>query len=278
MPRANIVVTVVLAGLGLFSAAQAGSLPVDALPLPNRIATADIVVAGKVTSFEDKLVSAARFPGAKDKVDFKIAVITVSDPLRVAKGTKTVRVGFVPLQPGVFVSPPPFQPAVGLEGCFFLTRHADGDFYTASRQLNVVNKNSPNFAKDLATITRCTKLLEDPNASLKAENAEDRFLTAAMLLAQYRTRRTSKDKTEPIDAAQSKLILQAIAGADWTPSNDFTKLSPRMALLKLPLTKKDGWTPPPFQDAKAYSAYAQQWLRDHAETYRIERFIVEKVQ
>src|SRR5262249_15031698 len=206
----------------------------------------------------------------------KIAVVTITEALVAPKGTKTVRLGFVPIPAGVAVSPPPFVPAVGQEGCFFFTKHGEGDFYLAPSPLNFLAKGSASYAKDLALVKRCAKILEEPNAALKGKNAEDRFLAAAMLVARYRTPRGPNAKTAPIDAAQSKLILEALAAADWTPKAHFTQLSPLMVLHRLPLTKQDGWMPPSSQDAKAYAAYAQQWLRNHAETYPIQRFVVAK--
>ena len=69
----------VLAFLALVLPARAGTLPADALPFPNRVATADVVVAGKVTALEDKTVMAAPFPGARNKVEYRIAVVTIGD-------------------------------------------------------------------------------------------------------------------------------------------------------------------------------------------------------
>jgi len=46
-----------------------------------------------------------------------------------------------------------------------------------------------------------------------------------------------------------------------------------MVLYRLPLTKKDGWEPPSPNDAKALAAYAQKWLNDHADSYRIQKFV-----
>ncbi|MFO0965242.1 MAG: hypothetical protein U0793_06610 [Gemmataceae bacterium] len=250
---------------------RGGTLPADALPIPNRVAAADVVIVGQVLHYEEKMVSAPTFPGSTTKADYKIAVINVRDPLIAPKGIKTVRIGFIPPPPMVFVSPPPFQPALAQEGIFLLKKHGAADFYVAPLMLNFIDKKNPNFDKDVALIQRCAKIKADPKTSLKAKSADDRFLAAAVLLAGYRTRTGPSDKTEPIDAEQSKLILEALAGADWTPSTDFTKLSPMMALHRLPLTAKDGWTPP--KDAKAYPDYARQWLRDHAEKYRIERFV-----
>jgi hypothetical protein len=279
MPRSKLIHHAGLAGLALVAMALptiAGTIPADALPLPNRVANAEIIVVGKVTAFEDKPVMVAPFPGAKNKTEYKIAVVTISDPLLAPKGSKTIRLGFVPTQPGVAINPRPFEPTVGLEGCFFLTNHGEADFLVAPGQLNFIGKNSANFDKDLALIKRCIKILEDPNTSLKAKNGEDRFLAAAMLLAKYCTRKSANAKSEPIAAEQSKLILEALAGADWTPTTDYTQLSPLMVLHRLPLTKKDGWEPPSFKDAKAYAAYAQQWLRDHASSYRIQKFVADK--
>jgi hypothetical protein len=243
-------------------------IPADALPLPNRVATADLVVVGKVTGFEAKTV-------VKDRSEFKIAVLKVSDALRAPKGTKTVRLASMVIPPRVAIRPQPFQATEGQEGCYFLTKHASADFYVAGT-LSFLDKKNANFAKDVALIKRCVKLLEKPDTSLKSKNAEDRFLTAGMLVARYTTRKTARAKAEPIPAEQSKLILRALLTADWTPSTDFTRLSPLMVLRRLPLTVKDGWKPPSSGDAKAQAAYAQKWLKDHADTYRIQRFVAEK--
>jgi hypothetical protein len=279
MLRSKLISKAALAGLAFLALAlptRAGTIAADALPLPNRVATADAVVVGKVTAIEDKSVMVAPFPGARNKTEFRIAVLAISDALMAPKKVMKLRLGFVPIPPGVAISPPPFQPVIGQEGCFFLTKHEAADFFVASGQLNFVNKNDANFGKDIALIKRCTKILEDPNAALKAKDVEDRFLAAAMLVARYRTRKSASAKTEPIEATQSKLILQALAAADWTPSPDFTRLSPLMVLNRLPLTAKDGWAPPPPTEAKAYAAYAQQWLKDHAQSYRIQKFVTEQ--
>jgi hypothetical protein len=278
MTRSRLIRPAALAGLALCAAAltaRAGSLPADALPLPNRVASADLVVVGKVTSIEDKPVAAAPFPGAKDKVEYQIAVITVTDAPLAPKGTKTVRLGFVPPPPMVAINPAPFRPTVGMEGCFFLNKHPGGSDFHVAGVLAFVDKNSPNFEKDMALVNRSAKVLADPNAALKAKDAEDRFLAAAMLIARYSSRKTQNDRAEPIDADQSKLILQALAAADWTPTTDLMRLSPLMVLHRLPLTDKDGWAPPS-REPKEYAAYAQQWVKEHAGTYRIQRFVSDK--
>ena len=97
MSRPRIICSAALAFFAMATSATAGSLPADALPLPNRVANAEMIVVGKVTAFEDKTVMAAAFPGAKDKIEFKIAVVTISDALLAPKGLKTIRLGFVPI-------------------------------------------------------------------------------------------------------------------------------------------------------------------------------------
>ena len=182
MSHARLIRNVGLAGLAFFILAlptRAGTIAADALPLPNRVATADAVVVGKVTAIEGKTVKAAPFPGAGNQIEFHIAVVTVSDALRAPKGATKIRLGFVPIPPGVAISPPPFQPAVGEEGCFFLTKQGAADVLLAPSPLNFLNKKNANFDKDIALIKRCTKILEDPNAALKGKSAEDRFLAAA---------------------------------------------------------------------------------------------------
>ena len=109
---------------------------------------------------------------------------------------------------------------------------------------------------------------------MKAKDAEDRFLTAGMLIARYRTRKTPKAEETPIDAEQSKQILQALAAADWTPSTDLMQLTPLMVVNRLPLTEKDGWSPP--KDVKKYPEYAQKWLKEHEGSYRITKFVEKK--
>src|SRR4051794_1497401 len=106
---------------------HAGTLPADALPLPNRVARADVVVLGKVKAVEEKMVSAPTFPGSAAKADFRVVVIEVSEAIIAPKGTKTLRVAYVPTPPMVAVSPRPFEPNVGAEGLFFLHSRPDAD-------------------------------------------------------------------------------------------------------------------------------------------------------
>jgi hypothetical protein len=285
LPAAILACTAVLA-----ASAHAVAIAIMAMPTPDRVATAEIVIVGKVTAIEDKTVMAPRFPGDANKAEYKIALVQITDALKAPKGLTTVRLGYVPTPvvvpgPGPIRRPinrfPQFTPTVGQEVCLLLTKHADADFHIVNTNFDAIDKKAVNFDKEVALIKRCLKLLDDPNASLKAKDAQDRLLTAAMLLAKY-GRPTiviagQNPKTEPIAAEQSKLILEALASADWSKRDEVTQLSPQMLLGRLNLTAKDGWTPPAFKDyQKEFPAYAQRWLKDHAETYRIQRFVPAK--
>jgi hypothetical protein len=284
-----------LAGLAVLVAAAAVSARVMRIvppAMPICVARADVVVTGKVTKIEDKTVSALAVPGAKDKAEYQIAVVKVDDPILNAKGITEIRVGFIPpqpVQPGGGVRPirPRIQPATLSENeevCLFLTKHFDADFYTMPTINNAIKKaNNDNFDKDVAEAKKCGKLLADSMTSLKSKQAEERFQTAAMLIERYRTQKppfVNPPKQEPIDAVESKLILEALRDADWTPPKPPTgplprvqQLTPWTTFLRLALTPDDNWTPP--TDGK-YLEAAQAWLKDNAGTYRIKKFVAEE--
>jgi len=263
------------------------ALVVAPAPIPDRVALADVVVVGKISAIEDKTVMARRFPGAPEKTEFKVALVQITDPLKGAKGLTIVRLGFVPpmapppVQPGVprigggFNRFPQLNHTVGQEGIFLLTKSPDADFHVAQNYYDVIDKKAGNFAQELALVKRAAKLMDEPAAGLKSSDAEERLMTAAMLLTKYRTPKpgVKNPKTETVDAEQSKLILAAIADGDWT-RRDPQKLSAALVFQRLNLTAKDGWNPPKFKNyQKEFPVYAQQWLKDNAAKYRVQRFV-----
>jgi hypothetical protein len=250
-------------------------------PIGSRVATADCVVVGKVVSIEEKPVKAARFPGDKEMGDYLVASVKIENALVGAKGLTHVKVGFLPppapgtgrpiIRPGGGGMP---QLKEGQEVCLFLTEHADGAFYTAPAYFSVIDKkDNPNFEKDVAEVKRCAKLLDNPKEALKSKNADDRFLTAALLLQKYRSQRQGAGKQEQIDAEESKQILHAIADADWKKQVVGFQLTPLTAFYSLGLTPDDGWKP---MNGTQIPEAAKEWLTKNADTYRIKRFVVEK--
>src|SRR5262249_11390638 len=144
-------------------------------------------------------------------------------------------------------------------------KHPKEDFYTAQNYFDVIDKKSPNFAKELAEAKKAAKLLADPKAGLKAKDADDRFLTAAMLIIRYKTPKGDGAKLAPVDADQSKLILLALADADWSPKAGRFMMTPQAMFSRLGVTAADGWTPP--KDYKEFPDQAKKWLKANAGKY-----------
>lgn len=260
-------------------------------PISQRVATADCIVVGKVTGFGDKTVSVTTFPGSKQKQEYQIAIIKVETNLHGAKGVKEIRVGFIPPPPpgpgpGATGRPIIRRPFRGVnftlnqEACLFLTKHHEGDFYTAPMYFSVINKTgNANFDKEMDEVKRCAKLMADPKAGLEAKEKEDRLLTAGMLIAHYRQARPSNGapKTAPINADLSKKILLTLADADWNakpPRPGPFQMTPQTMFYQLGLTAKDGWTQP--KDFKQFPEAAKKWLKDNSDKYVIQRFVHEK--
>lgn len=257
-------------------------------PLAQRVALSDAVVVGKVTGFGDKLVS-AKPPFGGDKVDYQIAVVQVLDAVQGVQDAKEIKVGFIPPPPPMPPRPgpgpivfikryPQFTLSLDQEALVFLTKHPTEDFYIGQNYYDVVAKTgNQTFDKDLDEVKRCVKLLADPAGALKGKNADDRFLTAGMLVTRYRTPRPGQTKTEAIDAEESKQILQGLADADWNPKvagpGGF-QMTPPAIFFRLNLTPADGWNPP--KDAKDIPDAARQWLKDNAGKYRIQRYVADQ--
>ncbi len=241
-------------------------------PAPTRVATSDLVVVGKVTGFGPKLVKAELFKG--DTRDLQIAVVKVEDTLR-GKAGKEIKVGFVPpaggpIRPGFRRGG--IQLKVDQEGLFFLAKHPSKDLFILQTDYHFLNKQgNPAFVREVDYVRKCVKLLARPKDGLRSREADDRYLTAAMLIERYRTGQPGA-KTERVPADESKLILTALAEANWIkPGPQFIRLSPQLLFGKLGLTAKDGWTPP--RDFRQYGEEARKWLKDNAGKYRIRRYV-----
>jgi len=274
----------IVIGLAVTSFARA-VIPSVKPPVPQRVALADFVVVGKVKALESGLVYAApvlKIPGV-GKIPYQIAVLSVQSTIVGDKEPKEMRIGYVPpALPGSGVPAryrrfAQLELAVNQEGCFFLRKHPEEDFAVAQASYDFMDKASEkNYAQDLALAKQCARLLEAPLDNLRAKDGEERRLTAAMLLFRYRTPRyvyRGKPATEPIDTAQSKLILSALQAGDWSDEAAASPMAPLNLFLWLGLTEGDGWMEP--RSPKEYPAAAQAWLRAHAGTYCIQRYVPE---
>jgi hypothetical protein len=290
-----------LAGLAVAGclALLAGSVPAKAMmiappSLPQRVATADMIVVGKVTGFTDKLVSAPRFPGDREKGEYQVAIVKIEQGLVGARDVKEIKVGFLPPppppQPGVPGGPIRIGPrrprtptlALGQEACLFLARHPSADFYTMPAYFSVLNKQgNAGFEKEIEEIKRCAKLLADPKPGLESKDGAERLLTAGLLISHYRNRKPGVEmKTEPVDAKLSKQILLTLADSDWNARigrpGPGIQMTPQSLFFQLGLTPADGWTQP--KDFKQLPEAARKWLKDNAGTYRIQRFVAAKAE
>jgi hypothetical protein len=280
----------------LWSASDAVALRIA---IPNRSAAqqaiqADVIVVGKVTEVEKEMARATPFPGSKDQVEFHVGVVKISQKILGAKGLTTVRVGWQQVAPipigGPIRRPPIRQPIAlteGLEGCFLLNKHHDGDFYVLAQWGQPVDKKAADFNTQLETVKKVVKIFDDPTSALKAKDVAERQFAAAVLLQKYRMYPqyvVGEPKQQEISAELSKLIMQTIGEGDWTKfeQKDGIPLGPQNLFGMLAIQPgKDGFNPPMFkpgqQDfAKVYADYVTKWIKDNAENYRIKRYVAGK--
>jgi hypothetical protein len=260
-------------------------VPLVTPPVPKRVALADLIVIGKVTALEEKLVDASpllKIPGVTTSVSYRVAVVRVDETMQGGKKDQSkIRVAvFQPVNKAGENRPkrmPKIQLAADQQGCFFLRKHPDESFYVVQEPYEFLEREQlKDFGKEVALVKKCAELLNDPNAALESKDVNDRILSAAMLIFRYRTPvvvYAKEPMTEPIDAKQSKRILTILAEADWTEKTLPSALSPLSLFLYLSLTEQDGWRAP--EDPTALADAARAWLRKNAATYRIQRFVAE---
>jgi hypothetical protein len=261
----------------LATGVPARALVIAPPPGPMRAAKAEVIVVGRIVALEEKDVSAPQFPKATQNVNYRIAVVSVTEAVKGAKGLKTIRLGFIPppqpnkgrpfIRPGIRFN---VNFTVGQDGMFFLTKHHKENFYTAPMYFDFVNSQTPNFAKEVQQAKLAVKIGNNPQAALKSKDKEERFFAAAMLIDKYRPFLGGKVKTEAIDAAESKLILTALLDADWKQGPGFGQFHPYSLFNRL--GPKDGWIQPQGNINVIYDA-AKEWLQKNAGTYRIERIV-----
>ena len=104
-----------------------------------------------------------------------------------------------------------------MEGCFFLTRHHDGDFDVLVG--GPLLKKNENYAKELEQVKKVVKAIDDPVAALKAKDVDDRFQAAQVILQRYQTLRGQKPgdtpAREPIPEEETKLIVALLKELPW---------------------------------------------------------------
>jgi hypothetical protein len=274
----------------LGTALSARAMMIAPPPGPQRLAQSDVVIVGKVMAIEDKDIETTPAPGSLAKVTYRVAVVRVTEAVKGAQGKETIRVAWIAPQvpapvgnPGggpVLIRPglrrPGITLAVGQDGLFYLTKHHQEDFLVAPAYFSFSSSQNANFNQEVDTARKTVKMLADPMPALKSTDARERLLAASLLVSRYRNRPAGNVRTEPIPAEESKLILAALADADWNQPFQFGQTSAIQVFNQLGLTAQDGWAPPQqVKTAQDYPNAAREWLRQNRDTYRLQRFVTE---
>ena len=260
------------AGLVLPIGFAAAGVLVAPPPIPVRIANTEVVFVGKVVALEPVDVDAKAFPAAKETIKYTIAVVNVSKVMSGLKDEKMVRVGFIAkTKPGPIGL---FNPklTVGQEGLFMISKHVEGKFYQAPMNGYFISSQQKTFEDDIKLANKALAILADTKSALKSKDAHERLMAAAMVIAKYRTHTPGVTiKEEPIDAAESKLILSAISDAKWGAVR-FGELNPQQVFFQLGVGPKDGWKAPTKISPDDMRKAVQAWIQNHPD-YRLRRFV-----
>ena len=237
-----------------------------------RACLADITVIGTVTEIEKELVEAKPYPGATDPVGYTVAVVKIETNINGAKAMTHIKVGFIPPTGKQRYPTPDLKPDMAL--LLFLDKHPDGKFYLMPSLSPPVNV-TPDAKPLVEQVKKLAPAFADPTAALKAEKAEDRALAAGVLVTKYRYGRFNVPREQvKLPEGESKLLLDALAGGDWSQTGDFT---PMTAVMMLGLTPKDGFTvpqPKAGEDAKAlWKAEFARWRKAEGEKYEVLKWV-----
>jgi hypothetical protein len=295
--------------LGLGAAAVAVAMlavPAPALmiamkPAAQRAITAETIVVGKVTAIEKEVVEAAPFKNAPNKVAYKVAVVKVETALAGANNVTHIKIGFIP--PPMNADPAPGgpgpRPAIarrpnlmpelkeGQEFVFFLSKHPTANFLVMPMMSPPLDVKNEETKKDLENIKKTLAVFADPVKALKSEKADERGFAAAVMIAKHRSHPDDGGEPDqtPIKAEESKLILKALAEADWTK---FDRAAPNgmQSFYQLQLTDKDGWVmpkpvrPQPGQPAVNFNEVVKEayvkWLDGAGKDYVIKKVVLKK--
>lgn len=254
------------------------------LPASQRAVSAPVVVTGKVTGVAKGTVSApAPYPGAREKIAYTVATVTVTEGLIGADKVKELKVGFVaPKGPGGFQT----DLKEGQEVILFLTKHPGADFYIVPGMSLPIDTKTEEGKKELATVKTVATILADPAKALKAGDAEARGGAAALLVLKYRQFPAFGGETEQaaLSAEESKLLLKTLVDGSWSTNGARFDgpPSPFQAFQALGLTDKDGWVPPVVANAPGappvdYGLVSRdafvKWLDGPGKDYRIKKVV-----
>jgi hypothetical protein len=234
-----------------------------------RFTSAEWVVVGKITNYDEKSVQMLPAPGANAKQEFAVAVFEITKAIKGADGLTHIRIAVDMAQ----------NLPLAKEACFFLNPHFEEPVCVMNWRFGAPEylENNAGFDALVRQYERWGTLLKNPLDGLQSKDADERFLTAALLITEHRTFRAGfhrpDQRTEAIDATQSKLIMQALADVEWNKVILDNGVSVASLFGQLAPTVQEGWNASIKYDAKGYEIAVKNWLRDNAETYRIRTFV-----
>lgn len=261
-----------------------------------KLIRADAVVVGKVTAIEKDAVLAEPFPGVKEKQTYKVGVIKVENGLVGAANVTHVKVAFTPPPPADPNAPPVVRPGrgglgpvyltEGMEGLFYLTKHHSGEFYVINPIMAPAEAKAEGYKEQVELAKKGAAVLADPAKALKADKAADRGFAAILMVGKYRSYpenvpEGAKVENEKVSADESKLLLKALAEANWKGDpNDPNAPNAYQAFSQLGLNDKDGWKFPMVKPGEDFIDKTKEaftaWLAGAGKDYQISRFVVKK--
>jgi hypothetical protein len=248
------------------------------IPLPEKVARADIILKGRVDALEDTDVEVPLAKGSEERVAYRVAVVKVNDVIHGDKEIREIRVAFAAHpndkkdRPRV---PAELQPLrVGEKGLMFLKKHPREKFFVHFALFGgYIPGEGDKLAAEIEQVRRFTRILEKPVEALRAENADDRYLAVTMLITHYRSPGAEGGKEEATDAEESKLLMKGLAEADWKDRTDsIYPPHPAELFAKLGVTKADGFEAKSFRDIQAGYDYIRTWVRGNQDKYRLKRW------
>lgn len=273
--------------------------PPSIRPLYQRVAWSDLIVVAKVTQIEEKPARDDELPGQRKRWYTRVARLDVSEVLLGPVKIESVRLAVNPMwmKPPASWSDydrmfgkgkvPKDTPRVqslekGRVGIFFLSRRDPGKVYVPADHPIFTDEEDPAYKAELKRCKRLVRLLADPKTSLRSREHADRRATASMLLWRYCADRYGTNKTESIDAEESKLILGVLADSKWGKTAEDPDEAPMRILYGWvsPLLDTGSESPRPrLSEAERKKVSAgddtpiQDWVRKHRETFRIKRHV-----
>jgi hypothetical protein len=235
-------------------------------------------------------------------VNFKVAVVKVSEDIFGAKGVTQIRVAFVPqLMPRPDGDQPlnpirPIRPPIrgfgvvnleaDMEGTFFLKKHHEEDFYILTPNCPPMLKKEANYDKELANVKKVGPILKNPLEAMKAKDINDRVMAAAIFTQKNNTypqidATKFVAKQQPISAEETKLVVDILLEADWSKvdqNNQFA--NPQTIFYSLNLQPQDGFKYPAFDGKGDFNKILKDsftaWAKADSGKFRLKKWVAEK--